>query len=226
MTQLAQGLPKPPPNMACLPLDPRGYPVPKFVWHKDDGTYDFRVIEPGWPVRVVRQRLCWLCGTPRWAKFAAVVGPMCTINRNIGEPNFSHLECARWAVQACPFLRFPNRKRDEHELPTDAIKPGGDEAMIMRNPGVTALYITKSFRPYRANDGSVLYALGEPSEVEWWAHGRKATRSEIIASIDSGLPLLRAMAEKEGPEAIIHLEKTIERGLKLVPAASYEGAEP
>jgi hypothetical protein len=39
-----------------------------------------------------------------------------------------------------------------------------------------------------------------------------------MASIDSGLPILRAMAEKEGKAAIADLEKVTERGLKLVPA--------
>jgi len=204
--------------MATLPLDPRGYPVPKFVWQRPDGTYDFRVIRPGWPEKVVRQNLCWLCGFPLGVMKTATIGPMCCLNRNLGEPNFSHLTCAQWAVQSCPFMKYPNRKRDEHDLPTDGFKPGGQEAMILRNPGVTALYITKSFRPYRAPDGSILYELGEPIEVQWWAQGRSATHDEIMASINSGLPILREMAEKEGPKAVEELNHITERGLKLVPA--------
>jgi hypothetical protein len=161
--------------------------------------------------------LCWLCGEKLGKFMCFVIGPMCAINRNTAEPP-CHRECAEFAVQACPFMRFPNRKRDEEALPEDGVKAGGDAAMIMRNPGVTLLWITKSYRPYRAHDGSTLIEIGEPVDVAWWAHGRAATRDEVMASIDSGLPILRAMAEKEGKAAIADLEKVTERGLKLVPA--------
>jgi hypothetical protein len=217
MTTLAPGMPPLPPRFLKLPLDHRGYPVPKFVWHKPDGTYDFRVIEPGWPSKCMRNGLCWLCGEKLGKFMCFVIGPMCAINRNTAEPP-CHRECAEFAVQACPFMRFPNRKRDEEALPEDGVKAGGDAAMIMRNPGVTLLWITKSYRPYRAHDGSTLIEIGEPVDVAWWAHGRAATRDEVMASIDSGLPILRAMAEKEGKAAIADLEKVTERGLKLVPA--------
>jgi len=38
-----------------------------------------------------------------------------------------------------------------------------------------------------------------------------------MASIESGLPLLREIAAEEGREAVAELEKLIERGLTLVP---------
>ena len=81
MTTLAPGLPPLPPRFLKLPLNERGYPVPKFVWHKPDGGYDFRVIEPGWPSKCVRNRLCWLCGEKLGRFMCFVVGPMCAINR-------------------------------------------------------------------------------------------------------------------------------------------------
>jgi hypothetical protein len=219
MTQLAPGMPPLPTRFMKLPLDHRGYPVPKFCWQHPDGTYDFRVVKPGWPEACRRQKLCWLCGEPLGRFMCFVIGPMCAINRNTAEPP-CHRECAEFAVQACPFMRFPNRKRDEVDLPEDGRKPGGEEAMIMRNPGVTCLWITKSYRPYRAQDGqSVLIEIGEPVEVTWWAHGRKANRAEIMHSINTGLPLLRSLAEKEGSKAIEQLQYVTERGLKLVPAA-------
>ena len=217
MTTLAPGLPPLPPRFLKLPLNERGYPVPKFVWKKPDGGYDFRVIEPGWPSKCVRHRLCWLCGETLGKFVCFVIGPMCAINRNSAEPP-SHRECAEFAVRACPFMRFPNRKRDEEGLPDDGIKPGGDAAMIMRNPGVSAIWVTTAYSVHRAPNGDSLFDIGQATEVTWWAQGRAATREEILHSINTGLPILREMAEKEGADAIAHLDHEIERGMKLLPA--------
>jgi hypothetical protein len=222
MPQLAPGMPPLPPRFLKLPLDPRGYPVPRFCYQRDDGTYDFRVIAPGWPERCTRNRLCWLCGEKLGKFMCAVIGPMCAINRNTAEPP-CHRECAEFAVQACPFMRFPNRKRDTADLPEEGYKAGGEEVAIQRNPGVTALYTMTDYKPRWVDSGggrkSLMFTLGEPVEVTWWAHGRTATREEIMASIEGGLPILRKMAEAEGKDAIEHLEQITERGLKLVPAA-------
>jgi len=55
--------------------------------------------------------------------------------------------------------------------------------------------------------------------VMWRAwRGAPATREQIMASINSGLPLLRAMAENEGSKAIEELDRCISRGMALVPA--------
>jgi len=213
---LAPGMPPLPDRFRRLPLDHRGYPVPKFVWlNPDTGRYDFRVVKPGWLATCIRLKRCWLCGEPLGRLMCFAIGPMCVINRNTSEPP-EHRECGEFAVQACPFLRFPNRKRDEEGLPEDHQAPGGKVAMIMRNPGVMALWITTSYRPYRAGD-SVLIEVGDPVEVAWWAHGRKATRAEVLASIESGMPILREMATKEGPEASKLLDRLVEAGMKLVP---------
>jgi hypothetical protein len=216
MTTLAPGMPTLPPRFLKLPLDHRGYPVPKFVWRKPDGTYDFRVVEPGWPQRCMRNRLCWLCGEKLGKFMCFVIGPMCAINRNTAEPP-CHRECAEFSVRACPFLRFPNRKRDEADLP-QGFNPGGDEVTIKRNPGVTCLWTTKTYKPYRASNDDVLIQVGDPLDVTWWAHGRAASRDEVLASINSGLPLLRSLAEREGKDAIAALDSIIDRGMKLVPA--------
>jgi hypothetical protein len=43
----------------------------------------------------------------------------------------------------------------------------------------------------------VLFSLGDATELQWFAEGRQAMPREIMASIDSGLPLLREAAELE-----------------------------
>jgi hypothetical protein len=203
-----------PARIKALPIDERGYPVPRFVkWL--DGVPDFRVADLDFMARAVRNRLCWVCGQPLGVHLAAVTGPMCVMSRTVSEPG-SHLTCAQFSVQACPFLTQPNRPRNAHGLPEDKIEPG---IMIKRNPGVSAIYVTDTLTPFRPPIGEgVLFRLGEPTSVEWWSHGRRATREEVMASITSGLPLLEEAARLQGPETVEALQVEIKRGMDLVPA--------
>lgn len=196
-----------------LPVDRRGYPVPKFVeWI--NGVPDFRCVDGRWMLACVKQSLCWLCGEKLGRHMAFVIGPMCAVNRVSSEPP-SHLECAQFAVRACPFLVQPKRRRNEEGLPEEAVDAAG--IPLDRNPGCALIWVTRSYKPFNANGGT-LFRIGEPERTEWYAHGRKATHDEIMASIDSGLPLLRREAEKDGPEAVEELERLVKVGLALVPA--------
>jgi hypothetical protein len=201
-----------PARLLKLPIDERGYPVPKFVAFID-GKPDFRVAREEHAQHCRKGNLCWLCGERLGRYMAFVIGPMCAVNRISSEPP-SHLDCARFAVRACPFLAFPNRKRNEVELP-DARKPGG--VMIERNPGVTLIWVTQHYKTFKAN-GGVLIKIGEAVSTEWYCRGREATRDEVLTSIDSGLLILRKIAEQEGPKAVEAFEQQLQKGLELVPA--------
>jgi hypothetical protein len=198
--------------MLKLPLDERGYPVPKFVaWV--DGKPDFRVVDARWMTTCIQRKVCWLCGEPLGANMAFVIGPMCCVNRVSSEPP-SHYDCAEFSVKACPFLTQPNRRRDRYnELPDGHEAPAG--MMIQRNPGVSLIWVTRSYKIQRHN-GGVLFQIGDPTYLAWWARGRAATHEEIMYSINTGLPELRAVAERESLAAMEALEKQIKRGLSLV----------
>ena len=203
-----------PARIRKLPIDERGYPVPKFVaWI--DGKPDFRAAEPAWLSKTRRQRLCWQCGEPLGRHLAFVIGPMCAINR-VSSETPSHLDCAQFAVQACPFITQPRRPRNPHGLPEEHTKPAG--VMIERNPGVTLIWVTRSYTAFRPPGGGTLFKLGEPEHVLWYARGQRATREEIMTSMDAGLPQLKAIAELEGPEAVAALNEEIARGFALLPA--------
>jgi hypothetical protein len=201
-----------PARMLKLPIDERGFPVPRFVDYIG-GKPDFRAIRRDWLALCVRHKFCWLCGEKLGRNMAFVIGPMCAINRVNSEPP-SHLECARFACKACPFLTQPRRARNEHDLPDHVKAPG---VALDRNPGVALVWVTTSYRTFEAKLGTagLMFALGDPVKLEWYAHGRTATRAEIMESINSGLPLLRAMAARDN--AMEELEGYIKRGLALVP---------
>jgi hypothetical protein len=197
-----------------LPIDARGYPVPRFVkWI--DGVPDFRVVDPDFMARALRNRLCFVCGEKMGAYMALVTGPMCVCSGTVSEPG-QHLACAQFVVRACPFITQPNRARNEHGLPEDKVEAG---IMIKRNPGVTAIYVTKTITPFRPPiGGGILFRMGEPTSVEWYARGRRATREEVLESITTGLPLLEEAACAQGPDAVAALQVEIKRGMALVPA--------
>ena len=190
------GLPDRPPRMAKLILDSRGFPVPWFV-ALIDGVPDFRVIRENGIAYAHNYGICWLCGEPLGRYGAFVIGPMCGINRVNSEPP-SHRDCAEYAVRACPFMTKPRMVRNERGL-DESVKPAG--VGLRRNPGVVLLWVTKSWKPFRVDNG-VLFRLGEPTDIAFYACGRKATREEIDASIASGLPLLEEPAHAEGPDAV------------------------
>ncbi len=196
-----------------LPISDGGFPVPKFVsWI--DGKADFRVVDGRWMGKAFGKRLCWLCGEKLGKHMAFVIGPMCAVNRTSSEPP-SHLECAEYAAKACPFLTQPNRKRNMEGRSEEAEQPAG--IMLERNPGVTLIWVTEKYTAFRAGDG-VLFRIGQPSALQWWAKGRTATREEIMHSIETGLPALRQVAMEEGPNSLALLELKINEALKLVPA--------
>jgi len=213
-------LPPLPARIAALPVH-RGYPVPWFVqWMRDgqgtdpgDGEPEFRIMDSRKLARAVLEHRCWVCGDRLGARRAYTVGPMCAVNRTSAEPP-SHRECAIFSAVACPFLSRPHMRRREAGRPEEAVKPAGD--MIERNPGVALVWITRGTRTKRDPDGGILFDIGDPLEVLWYAEGRPATRAEVLASIESGLPLLAEVAAEEGAEKV--LARMAERALALVPA--------
>jgi hypothetical protein len=227
--KLHAGLPPLPPRIKRLPISPAGFPVPWFVqWYKDgkavrdaDGEPDFRVANQDKLHAAVKFGKCWVCGQPTGKFKAFVIGPMCAINRTISEPP-SHRECAIFSATACPFLSKPRMRRNEVGLPEKREPAAGFG--IDRNPGVACVWITLSYKVERAHAGNegVLFALGDPIEVLWFAQGREATRSEVIASIESGMPFLEKVAAmQEGGLEALALYKA--RAMPLLPAQHPEG---
>jgi hypothetical protein len=221
MAEYRAGLPERPPRIAKLPLDARGFPIPWFVARVpgDGDTPDFRVADPEKQLRALTQRRCWVCGDVLGRYLAFVIGPMCAINRLSAEPP-EHSACALYCVLACPFLSNPAMLRRENDLPADASSPGGE--MICRNPGVSLIWVTREVRPFsvtRPGGGrSVMFRLGDPAETYWFREGRRATRAEVLESIETGLPALQLMATQEGPEAEAALDRMHQLALHYVPA--------
>jgi hypothetical protein len=217
--QLRHDVEPPPRFMQHLPIF-RGYPVPAFVeWI--GGEPEFRAMNPRHLLKAINQRLCWTCGNPLYGEEVFVIGPMCAVNRISSEPP-SHRECALYAAKNCPFLSRPQMVRRTDGLPEERTAAG---VMVERNPGVTLLYYTRRHTlisspriPEAGANAGVLFELGRPFKVEWYARGRPATRAEILESINSGIDQLRAIAEKhDGPEGMKMLDAQVAQAMRLLP---------
>jgi hypothetical protein len=200
----------------------RGFPVPWFV-DKVDGEFDFRVMDGKKLVMAVKQKRCWVCGGKLGRFKSFIIGPMCGVTRTNAEPP-SHRECAEYSAKHCPFLTRPNMKRREDEI-TEAGTMAGHG--IKRNPGCCAVWTTTSYEIFKPRGGGVLFTIGDPVDVSWYAEGRLATRAEVQASIYSGLPILRESCNREATvkqcvEAHGQLDAAIDRLALLLPAKEVQ----
>jgi hypothetical protein len=217
---LRTGLPRLPDRWRWLPIEERGYPVPYFVAYVD-GRPDFRVMDAAKFARCINLNLCWLCGDKLGRYRTFVIGPMCALNRTTAEPP-CHTDCAEYAARTCPFLTLPKAARREANLPVGGMKPAGE--MLLRNPGVTLLWTCQGYRAISApapegGTGVLFRLLEDPVHVDWYAEGRAATRAEVLESIESGIPILMAAAEREGATSLAALRRSVLRALRHVPAA-------
>ena len=204
-----------PDRMRRLPVDERGYPVPWFVaWI--DGRPDHRIMDtPKWYV-AMRKRRCWLCGG-QLGKFATfVLGPMCMVNRTSAEPP-CHLDCAKFAVQGCPFLSLPRAQYRSANLPANA---SANRDMLTHNPGAMVLWTCEHWRQFDSlddKDHHQLVTFGDPAGVQCWTQGRRATRGEMLDAIARGLPKLQAIAEAEGADAPRRLARMVDEAMFWLP---------
>lgn len=206
-----------PKRMRKLPVNEKGFPIPYFA---ENG--DFRVVSSEKMAHAVRNSLCWVCGERMGAFKAFVIGPMCGINRTISDPP-SHRDCAIFSAKNCPFLSRPLAKRRTDGLPDDAQDAAGFG--LKRNPGAVGVWVTKSYRPFQPQGGNqgILFRLGEPEEVLWFADGREATRAEVQHSIDTGLPHLQELAELDGAAGVRALCTAVSNFEPLLPPNTPAG---
>jgi hypothetical protein len=98
-------------------------------------------------------------------------------------------------------------RRNEKDLPAGIGTAG---ISIDRNPGVTVLWTTLSYKLFSAGNG-YLFRIGDPEHVEAYA-----TVEELAHSIITGYPILQATAKQDGPDAEDELRSYYAKGLKAL----------
>jgi hypothetical protein len=193
-----------PQRIAKLPRDHRGYPVPSFVrWI--NGKPDFVETNPDHWQRCVQHRVCWICGDPCKGLLSFVCGPSAAFTGMTTEPA-AHAECAMFALRTCPFIMFPNRRRDLERH--DTAEQGLSVRTSRHNPGVWLLWVAKRFAVRRIGNSAVI-APGKPRGFAWMREGRDATRSEVIDA-------LRVSATQHASVNRVTVEDTIARAAPFI----------
>lgn len=95
-----------PERMARLPLTEKGYPA-LFFAAVIDGKPNIRMIDAEKFKRCLAEKVCWLCGEPLEAEMTFVLTTDLFEAQKAVEPP-CHLECAEYAMQACPFITNPD----------------------------------------------------------------------------------------------------------------------
>lgn len=113
----------PPPAVRALAKDARGYPVPHFASF-DGERPRFDILDPSRVIQCVQEGLCGICGRKLAALSWYIGGPKTLAARLSADPPM-HLDCAQFAIAACPHLTFQNSDyRDEKStkhIPIQAI---------------------------------------------------------------------------------------------------------
>jgi hypothetical protein len=155
-----------PERLARRPRDARGFPIPVTVLIKPDGTPDFRVTDVQRWARLVKGRICAMCGEPLGRHLAFIGGPRSHESRVFTDAAM-HTDCASYAMAVCPFLALAN-SRHARKLPAieGVTLRATDEAVIDR-PEKMFIGVTTSYRPYRLEDGTLVVQAGPWERVEW-----------------------------------------------------------
>jgi len=176
-----------------------GFVIPYFVAFFKEGRQCHEKVEgavPSFPTtdysRLLicrKQNRCWICGQGLGAFKAFVFGPASALARSSYEPP-SHRDCARYAMQVCPYLTNPNH---QHTASQDSYKLKPDERVLPDvlpdNPGVSVMWVTRHYtvEVRDASRGICIFIPGEPEFVELWSRARKATYKEAADAIQHAI---------------------------------------
>ena len=89
--------------------------------------------------------------------------------------------------------------------------------MIPRNPGVVALWITRSSKPFNVRNG-VLFDLGEPERILWYVKAATQRAPRSRRRLPVACRYLKPERTSVGPDAIKELSQCIARAQPLLPA--------
>ena len=145
----------------------KGLPVPFFTAVGPDGTPDFRAHSPERHSRAIRTGLCGICGKKlAYWKFV-VVGPN-ELRMAVTYMPALHEECARYALEVCPFLAMQEREMGD-------VRPGQVRVtdVVLTKPERIALVRTNGYRvvyPARPKMGFEYVRFSPPKRVDWFRY--------------------------------------------------------
>lgn len=180
-----------PERMAKLPRDARGYPIPVTVYRDSEGRPYFTVNDEIRRQQIIRNDLCPICGSKLLRGRWFVGGPASAFHERgayIDPP--MHAECARYALQVCPYLaaRHYDRRIDDRTLrgphaPVVQFDPTVDPT----RPTVFVAVMAVGQRLILFPDSKLVQYLAPRRPyrmIEYWRSGEQVDRLAVITGTE------------------------------------------
>lgn len=175
-------------NLLKNDRDRRGLPIPFIVYRDTAGVAHFTIDDVGKIDLVLSKKLCGLCGKPlKLGQMWLIGGPASSfLDDGMFTVPHAHVECARYAVQVCPFLAAPNYSKliEAKTLKPEAVHDMArvhNDRITPPRPLFLVLARTSGIKLIDPRDGSgKKYILPRRpwKEVEFWQNGKKITQGE------------------------------------------------
>ncbi|EKY4114224.1 TPA: hypothetical protein ACGW3M_001114 [Pseudomonas aeruginosa] len=162
-----------PDRVARLPRDERGYPTPHFAMFID-GKPDFRRVDHGKWFHAIESRQCGICGGSLGAHIAFVGGPS-SMQSKLFTDLPMHRDCARYALQVCPFMAAPKFAYSNFEKEGVRVNPHVSD----QRPERFGLAMTKAYRLVQLPGQSLALQAGDFVSVEWWLNGKPVEATSL-----------------------------------------------
>jgi hypothetical protein len=194
--------------MEKLKKDKRGYPIPVNVLVDNAGRPHFTVNDENKRQALVKKDQCAICGRGLLKRRALVGGPGSTFHPHGAFIDTAmHIECARYALEVCPYLAAPSysKRIDEKTIdPKNLASPVilADNTTDPNRPLLFCLVIHTKQRLVK--DGSFVRYVKPVKPyfaVEYWQHGKQLLEVEGIALVKE------ALAEAFEPDLLQAMEK-------------------
>lgn len=171
-------IPVPPLRMQHLEKDRRGYPIPVTVYRDGSGRPHFTINEEAKRQLIIAKDLCPICGEKLLRGRWFVGGPQSAFHPSgvyIDPP--MHGECARYALQVCPYLAAPSftKRIDDKTL---SEKDAGtmmlvDPTVIPERPDYFVAVMATAVHKIGDNQVRYLKPVRPYSNVEFWKDGKQ-----------------------------------------------------
>jgi hypothetical protein len=159
-----------PPDIAALPKDARGYPIPRSAVILPDGTPDFRTINQQVWAELLGKRRCAICGG-KMGLFTFVGGPKSVSTHSFIDGPM-HQACAEYALAVCPFLAAPKFAYRKSAPEIAGLDVHVNEQMSTERPAYFGLAVTSGYKVHLYG-GEYVIRPDMYVYTEWWKDGVK-----------------------------------------------------
>lgn len=182
-------------NLSKNDRDRRGLPIPFIVYRDMNGVPHFTVDDTRAVNLALSKKLCGLCGKPlKVGQMWLIGGPLSSFSEDgLFTVPPAHEECARYAVQVCPYIAASNYsnliedKTLKPEAVHDALQVHDDQIKPPR-PLFFVLARTSGIKLIDPQDGSGKQHIlpRRPwKEMEFWQIGKRISRAEAEKIIEA-----------------------------------------